>query len=214
MRLWPIFEVHQENQIGFDSLGWRQVPGVCNLPLTLIEFLRTSYAKLPRFFPDTLGLGSWWFWMSPMHLLSWESGSSRFCCVQFCGCDFWGLFAKFFKQLELVRLLVKRWQFCGYWLRQLGNSVKSTSKYCKFDVVYQMLEGQQNLVCFYCRKMFSLRNCGWLAERVFFFLPGHFPGGKLLISSWTPVTMSYASAGPKFRVVWIWEMLGSGWGLL
>ena len=29
---------------------------------------------------------------------------------------------------------------------------------------------------------------------------------------WTPVTMSWSSSGPKFRVVWLWEMLASGRG--
>ena len=34
---------------------------------------------------------------------------------------------------------------------------------------------------------------------------------KMIIFSWTPVTMSWTSSGPKFCVVWLWNMPASGW---
>ena len=59
--------------------------------------------------------------------------------------------------------------------------------------------------------VFSLRNCGWLAEWVFFCLPEDVPGEQQVISSGTPVTMSWPSLGPEFRVVCLCEMFASGW---
>ena len=57
MRLWPVFEVHQENLLTFDLPEWRQVSRICILLLPLIEILRTSFEKLPDFLPISPGLG-------------------------------------------------------------------------------------------------------------------------------------------------------------
>ena len=58
MRLWPVFEVHRENLVSFDSLDGRQVCGIYVSLLPSIEVLRTSIGKrkTARFLPDSLSL--------------------------------------------------------------------------------------------------------------------------------------------------------------
>ena len=58
---------------------------------------------------------------------------------------------KIFKQLNILRFPVKRGHSCGEWLWQFGSSV-DVMKVSRIVVICQMLKGQQNLVCFDCRR--------------------------------------------------------------
>ena len=55
---------------------------------------------------------------------------------------------KIFKQLKFLRFPVKCGHRCGKWLWQFGNSVDVIMKVRRIAVICQLLEGQQNLVCF------------------------------------------------------------------
>ena len=57
MRLWPAFEVHQEELPTFDSLDWRQFSGICVSLLTSIDVLRAPYGEVPESLPSSPGLG-------------------------------------------------------------------------------------------------------------------------------------------------------------
>ena len=78
-------------------------------------------------------------------------------------------------------------------------------------VVCQLLKGKENWSASISAGVFSLRTCRWLVERLFFCLLDVVLGEQWVISSWTPVTVSWPSSAPEFRVAWLWKVPASGW---
>ena len=152
--------------------------------------------------------------MSAEHLFSWESDCSCFCCFQSSDCGFSGLFGKVVKQPDLFGFPFKRARCCDYWFWQHGKSVTVFIKNLILAVVCQLLKANKNGSAPIVAGVFLLRNCGLLAEGVFFCLSEDVPGEQSMTPSWNPVTLSRPCFGPEFRVVWLWERLASGWGCL
>ena len=121
---------------------------------------------------------------------------------------------KIFKQLKLLRFLVKRGHRCAKWLWQLGNSVDVTMKVCSIVIFANCWRANKTWSAFTVAGVISLRNFGWLLERFFFCFPEDVLGEQYVTSSWIPVTMSWPSSGPVFSVIWLWKMPASGWGSL
>ena len=103
---------------------------------------------------------------------------------------------KTFEQLKHLRLLVESCHRCGERFWQFQNSVDTVKKTCRKVVVCQLLKGQQNLVCFNCRKCIltaDLLSTGkaffsvflkmyWLPRELLSPCRGSLPGENFLIS--------------------------------
>ena len=102
------------------------------------------------------------------------------------------------KQLKFLRLPVRRGSFCGEGFWQFGKFVGIALKICGFVFVRQLLKGQQIWSTPIVAGMYSLRNCGWLVGCFFFCIPEAVLGKQYVTFSWTPVNMSWPSAGQSF----------------
>ena len=122
-------------------------------------------------------------------------------------------FEKIFKQLELFGFSVKSRHRCREWLWEFWNSVIIVMEICRTDVICQLLNGQQNLVCFNCCRGILTAELRLTGRTVLFLLSRRCTRGAIKTSSWTPVTMSWPFR-PEFCVIWMSKMPASGWGLL
>ena len=108
--------------------------------------------------------------MSAAHIPSWENGSCQFCRLQTAGCEFWGWMQKLSKQLKLLGFQFRLGNCCGWWLRQIGISVNNVIKITRIGVVCQLLESQEILLYFDCRRVDSTAVFGLICRVCFHLL--------------------------------------------
>ena len=137
-------------------------------------FLRKTARTSPRF--SRLG---------PLMFLSvcnasppWEIGSIWFCPLQSVEYGFWGSFDK---QLKFFRFSIERGHRCCTCLGQFGNNVFIVMENCRIVFVCQLLKGQQNLVCFNCRRgVFTAAEWRLTGTAVLFLLSWRYTRGAVI----------------------------------
>ena len=137
------------------------------------------------------------------HFPSWEGGSSWFCHLQSTDCDLWGSVGKNLETGQTSRISRPTLASFCEWLWQLRNSEDFVMNTWRIVVVANYWWPSKTWSASIVAGVFPLRYCGWLVEWFFLCFPEDVEGKQLVTSSWTHVTLSRSSSGPKFRADWL-----------
>ena len=171
MRLWPVFEVHQENLLTSDLLGWRPVSWICVLLSPSIGVLRISFENCQNFSQILSGWANNVFkslyGISPHERMEVVDSALFSQLVM----NFEAGLEKIFKQLELFRFPVKRGKRCREWLWQFLKLLILLWKFPALLLFASCWRANRIWSASIVAGVFSLRNYGWLVEQFFFCFP-------------------------------------------
>ena len=208
LHLWSAFEVFQENPLTFDSLDCRQISGSYVSLSPSIGVLRTSFGKLPEFLPDSRMLGCQCVQRISLHERVEVVDSVIFSQLIM---NFDVRLEKVLKQRKLLRSPIKCWHRFGEQFWQIGILLILLWKFAEFLLFANCWRPKKIWSASTVARVSSLRKCGWPVEQLFFCFPEDVLGKQYVTSSWTPVTMSWLSSEPEFRVVRLWKTPASAW---
>ena len=148
MRLWPVFEVHQENLLTFDLLGWKKFLEFvfrCRHWLGFYIFLSENCQNFSQILPGWANnIFKCLYHISPHERMEVIDSVIFSQLIM----NFKTRLEQILKQLKLFRLPVERGHRCRKWLWHYGNSVDFIMKIRRIVAVFQLRKRQQNLTCF------------------------------------------------------------------
>ena len=135
-------DAHPENKSTSSSPIWRLVARFFSSLWSLIELSRNSEVKHSGFRPNSLRLGSWYYWTFTSHHHAWQSEN---CLFFFCQLivDFQICSEKNIQAVQISGIFLQNWALFGQWVGQFRDAANVTVENSRVAVTHKSLEANK-----------------------------------------------------------------------